>query len=249
MTIVLPDENIAPHVEAKVIEKTNLTDVVVRIRLHCKQPFDYLSGQFIHIQADNDASLIRSYSLASQPVADSFLEIHVSRVPQGKMSNWLHDGLAIGQEISISGPFGDCYYSAGDQQNGLLLLATGTGLAPLWGVLHDALEKRHAGPIHLFHGGCSLSDLYLVDELRDLAAKHDNFNYSPCLDGAGAETDCDYALLGRVQDQALKLYPDLKGWQVYLCGNPAMVEEAKRKVFMAGAELGDIHADPFVAVP
>ena len=139
----------------------------------------------------------------------------------------------------------------GHEQQGLLLLATGSGLAPLWGVLRDALEHGHQGPIRLFHGGESRGDLYLIDELLAFAGNYAQFEYFPCLDGddAGREIAAQPEVFypGKVQDQALLQQPDLRGWRVYLCGNPMMVNQARRKAFLAGAALAEIHADPFVS--
>ncbi len=247
LNIVATDENLAPVINAEVIEKKYLNEKIIRIRFKSQQPINYFAGQFIHIINDLGEHLIRSYSLASLPEIDPMLEIHVQRVPEGKMSNWLHDGLTPGQTITLSGPYGDCYYLDGYEQQGILLLATGSGLAPIWGILKAALEHGHQGPIHLFHGGKLPEELYLVDELRALESENDNFSYTPCVVEGGVNSNGCYAQ-GWVQDEALKVYPNLKGWQVYLCGNPTMVAAAQRKAFIAGAKLANIHADPFIPV-
>jgi len=246
----LPDEQTVPHIKAEVLSKKYLNKQIIRMRLRSLQPLDYQAGQFIHLQHADDRTLIRSYSLASVPTLDQVLEIHVRRVPNGRMSGWLHQQCQPGQQLLLSGPHGDCYYIPGQEQQGLLLLATGSGLAPIWGILRDALQYNHQGPIRLFHGGLNGSDLYLVDELRELADEYRQFAYFPCLDGDSVDEEIAAApelfYPGRVQDQALNIQPDLKGWRVYLCGNPDMVNQAKRKAFMAGAALTEIHADPFV---
>lgn len=246
-----PDEQVSPHVTAEVLSKEHLNDQIIRLRLRTTQPFTYRAGQFIHIQHEDDKDLIRSYSLASVPLLEQTLELHVRQVPDGRMSGWIARECQPGNQLLLSDPLGECYYMPGKEQQGLLLMATGSGLAPLWGILRDALEQGHQGPIRLFHGGQSRADLYFIDELQALAAKYGQFSYFPCLDGDAADKDIAehtgvfYA--GRVQDQALQIQPDLKGWRVYLCGNPAMVNAAKRKVFLAGAALAEIHADPFVS--
>ncbi|MCX7187625.1 MAG: oxygenase, partial [Proteobacteria bacterium] len=84
--------------------------------------------------------------------------------------------------------------------------------------------------------------LYLEAELAQLMGRHKNFNYVPCT--SGDEPAAGY-LPGRALDMALARHQDLGGWRVYLCGNPDMVNSAKRKTFFAGASLKDIHADPF----
>jgi len=247
--VALSDEKTLPHIPVEVLSRENLNNDIVRLKLRCLAPFDYKAGQFIHLQHDEDTTLIRSYSLASVPELDEVLEIHVRRVPDGRMSGWIHDDLKSGQKLLLGGPHGDCYYVNGHQDQGLLLLATGSGLAPLWGVIRDALKQGHKGPICLFHGGQTIKDLYLVDELRALADKHEQFRYYPCIDGVESVDIAGQSKIfyeGRVQEKALECLPDLKGWGIYLCGNPAMVNDAKRKTFLAGAALAEIHADPFV---
>lgn len=81
-----------------------------------------------------------------------------------------------------------------------------------------------------------------MDELWRLSETHPNFHYIPCVDSAGGsglrEERADLA--------ALRDFSDLKGWRVYLCGHPGMVNTMKRKAYLAGAALQDIYADPFV---
>ena len=84
------------------------------------------------------------------------------------MSGWFHDDAHIGERVSVLGPSGDCFYVPGKEEQPLLLVGTGTGLAPLYGILRDALRHGHRGPIHLFHGALHKGGLYLVEELRRL---------------------------------------------------------------------------------
>src|SRR5205085_691623 len=131
--------------------------------------------------------LVRSYSLASLhsppglPAGDTLLELHVRKVTGGQMSKWLHDDVAVGEPLELRGPSGDCFYVAGRPVQPILLIGTGTGLAPLYAIARDALRHGHTGPIRLYHGGLDPSGLYHVDELRRLAATHSNFEYVPCV--------------------------------------------------------------------
>lgn len=249
-----PDQATTHAVTVTVQDKQWLNHDIVQLKLQCQSAFDYRAGQFIHLHHPQKAELIRSYSLASVPTIDAGLELHVRHIPHGRMSGWVSEQLAIGQQCQISGPLGDCYYTPGQPQQGLLLMATGSGLAPLWGVLRDALYHQHAGPILLYHGAHSVDDLYLVEALRQLEQQATQFRYFPCLDPATVAENKSATqhieesglLSGYVQELALQRQADLKGWKVYLCGNPAMVAAAKRQVYLAGASLNDIHSDPFI---
>src|ERR1017187_8415436 len=120
----------------------------------------------------------------------------------------------------------------GGPDQDILLLGTGCGLAPLYGIARDALNSGHRGRIHLYHGSRDASGLYLMEQLRQIAATHPNFRYRPCVSG-GPSADGHWS--GTPLDLALKDNPDLTGWRVYLCGNPQMVNAARMESFLAGA--------------
>lgn len=238
LTIGLADDAALPQVSATVIDKAPLCDSILRLRLKPESTLDYHAGQFINLHRDD--GLVRSYSLASLP-QEGHLELHVERIPEGRMSGWLYDTLSVGDCVNIDGPHGDCFYVEAARQQNLLLVGTGSGLAPLWGILRDALAQGHEGEIHLFHGSRSADKLYLVDELTGLAQQHRNFFYTPCVSGP---QNPGFAA-GRANALALQQLPKLDGWRVYLCGHPDMVNDMRKKSFLAGASLNEIHADPF----
>jgi ferredoxin-NADP reductase/ferredoxin len=240
LTVALPDQ-IQTRAKAMVRGVDVLSAEIVRVRLDCPLPLDYRAGQYINLF--RDATLMRSYSLASVPGSDADLHLHVRRLPQGRVSGWIHDELRAGDEVDISTAMGGCFYVPGNDEQGLLLIGTGSGLAPLYGILRDALTRGHRGPIKLYHGSRSAQELYLVDELRELAARHGNFVYTPCV--SGADVPPGFAP-GRATSVALADTPNLTGWRAYLCGHPDMVKASKKQVFLAGASMKDIYADPFV---
>ena len=240
LTVALPDQ-IQTRAKAIVRGIDVLNSDIVRVRLHCPVPLDYRAGQFINLFCDD--TLLRSYSLASVPGSDADLHLHVRRLAHGRVSTWVHDELRSGDEVYISAARGACFYVPGDDQQGLLLVGTGTGLAPLYGILRDALKQGHRGPIKLYHGSRTAQELYLVNELRELTARHPNFAYIPCVSGADVPPGFT---LGRANTTALTETPNLVGWRSYLCGNPDMVNASKKQVFLAGASMKDIYADPFV---
>lgn len=245
-----PDEDLTVSVPAE--GESTLTAVVrrleplnadiLRVELAVDEPFDYRAGQFLNLFMDE--MLGRSYSLASVAELDEYLELHVRRLPDGRVSGWIHDELRVGQTLAVRGPGGNCFYVPGQPEQPLLLIGTGSGLAPLYGILRDALRHGHTGPIRLFHGSRSADGLYLTGELRELARTHAQFDYVPCV--SGPEVPSQHAT-GRVHDVALTDTPDLKGWRVYLCGHPDMVQQAQMRAYIAGASLTDIHADAFVS--
>lgn len=230
-------------IEAEVREVTRLSGSVARLRLAPRASFSYRAGQFVNLsRADG---LTRSYSLASLP-REECLELHVREVPHGRMSAWLCRELRPGDVLSLRGPAGECFYTAENQEQPLVLAGTGTGLAPLYGIVRDALSQGHQGPIELLHGARDEAGLYYEEELRALAAKHANLRYTRCVLQGEAREGLE---VGELPKLVKAHVPNAKGWRAYLCGDPNLVKSLKRALFLGGASLQEIFADPFVEAP
>lgn len=213
---------------------------VLRVRLHARGPFEYRAGQYLTLLRED--GLARSYSLASLPREEG-LELHVRLLPGGAMSTWLSTQAKPGDTVRLQGPAGECFYMPGRPEQPLLLAGTGTGLAPLYGIVRDALEQGHTGPIWLFHGAKEPRGLYLVEELRALSARHPNLHYRPSvLEGRLEEGLHVGALDALIRAEC----PKPTGWRAFLCGSPELVQSLRKKLFLAGLSLKDIHADAFL---
>lgn len=215
---------------------------VMRLRLQPTKPFDYQAGQFINLMHQD---VVRSYSLASLPGEDE-LELHVRHVPDGRVSSWVHQQLSVSDSVEFHGPAGDCFYVPGRPEQPLLLIGTGTGLAPLYGIVRDAIRHGHTGAIRLFHGSLHRDGLYLVEALQELAASHDNIDYIPCVLHGEAPSG---GAVGAIDEVVLQAQPNLAGWRSYLCGDPEIVRRLQSKIFLAGASMQEIYADAFTFTP
>jgi ferredoxin-NADP reductase/ferredoxin len=241
ISVALPDE-LLPSTQAVVRKLELLNPEIMFVELACESPVDYRAGQFINLI--HDSGHVRSYSIASVARLDNSIQLHVRRLPQGRVSGWIHDDLQQGHRIEFHGPVGDCFYTPGNPKQDLLLIGTGTGLAPLYGITRDALDQGHSGSIRLFHGSRDLQGLYLIDELRELERRFANFSYFPCLSGSGMEVPAGF-FAGRAHETAFRETPNLKDYRVFLCGHPEMVKAAQKKAYLAGASMQDIHIDAF----
>lgn len=237
---VAPYDSSLGKLEATVTGIERLSADILGIRIKPSHPFEYKAGQFINFFKDEITA--RSYSLASVPELDEELCLHVRKVPNGLVSGWMFDHLKAGDAITISEAEGDCFYVPGNPEQNILLVGTGSGLAPLYGIIRDALRNGHQGKISLYHGSYNVGGLYLVEELRKLAQAHPNFSYIPCVSEGEAPEGYE---LGMVLDIALIDNPELSGWRVFLCGHPEMVKAGQQKTFLAGASMSQIFADPF----
>lgn len=221
------------QVPARIDSIEPLSADVLRVRVACESEFAFRSGQYVTLVRPD--GLARSYSIASLP-REGFLEFHIRCLPNGRMSEWIRQRARPGEMVRILGPSGDCFYVEGNPRQPLLLAGTGTGLAPLYGIARDALQSGHTGPVHLIHGAVRTEGLYLQHELEALAAAHPNLHYSASL----LETD------GPIDKVILQRYPDVGNWRAYLCGDPAIVQSLKKKLFLQGMDLRNIHADAFL---
>lgn len=213
---------------------------ICRIFLEPATPLYYHAGQFMNLRRED--GLVRSYSLASVPNQDSWLEFHVKRLENGEMSNWLMDVLKPGDHLGMQGPTGNCFYQPDHTDQNMLLVGNGTGLAPILGIARDALSSGHRATIRLYHGSRKEAGLYLGDTLRELEAEHSNFHYIPCI---ASDLEIEGYRKGRADEVAFSDLKDLDGWGVFLCGSPEMLNTAKDRAQSMGARIEDIYTDPY----
>ena len=229
------------EVAASIAMLERLTPTVLRARLRLPEPLAYRAGQYVTLRRQDGLS--RSYSLASLPHEDT-LELHVRLAPHGRMSGWLFNDAQVGESMTLRGPAGDCFYTAGKLEQPLLLIATGTGLAPLAGICRDALRHGHTGAIHLYHGARNVDGLYLQNELEALQRTHANFHYTSVVP-ADERVGTAAVLASTIAER----HPALAGWRGFVCGNPEAVKSLKMKLFMLGMPSKEIFADAFLEAP
>ncbi len=204
---------------------------VLRLRLTPQRPLRYSAGQ--HLQLWTESGIARPYSLASLPGEDLWLEFHIDCRQGGAFATAARafqagDSLRLGE---LRG--GALHYAPDWQTRPLWLLAAGTGLAPLYGVLREALRQEHQGAIRLIHLAHDTAAHYLAEPLRALAARHPQLQVE--LVGA-AELPAALAELRLVSRQTLAL----------LCGHPDSVETFARRLYLAGVPRRQVFADVFL---
>lgn len=240
LTVTLP--LLAEHlVSATVSQLRLLSSDILEVQLETKDALQYRAGQFIKLQ--HPEGIARCYSLASTPI-EPYLRIHVREYPNGHVSSWVHHQLKVGDEVAITTALGECFYIPGHPDQPILLIGTGSGIAPLLGILSDAIQQGHTGELHLYHGARKEEGLYLDADLHEMASVTDRMTYTGCISGTTGDPP-SRVKRGRASEIALNEHSNLKGWRVYLCGNPEMVRSAQMQAYLAGAALTEIHADPF----
>jgi len=228
------------HTDAVVHRKEFITADVCRLLLEPFTKVHYHAGQFINVKRPD--GLVRSYSLASVPVHDYYLELHVGLKCAGQMSQWIFQELDEGDEIELLGPQGECYFRPDMEDSGMLMISTGTGLSPHIGIVRDALLNGYRGEIRLYHGTRKHYGHYFTRELEKLSGQFTNFSFTLCTTDDVMRRHVDNR---RASDAALEDIKDIQRWHIYLSGNPAMVGAVKRQVLDRGVPVQRIYADPF----
>ena len=210
----------------------------LRLAIEAGGPFYFSAGQYVQIEFAPD--LRRYYSIASMP-AEEPLRFHLRHTPQGETSSFVADRLKPGDRVKVSGPLGSAYLR--DQHAGpVLLVAGGSGLAPILSILRTLLGRGHGARVALYFGVRSERDVYHETLLAGLAAEHGNFTYEIVLSEPDKGTKRRHGLVHEAVEQDLA---DAWGYAAYLAGPPAMVEAAGRLLLARGAARRDIHADAF----
>lgn len=183
--------------------------------------FEFQAGQFVSLLADHDGRQItRAYSIASPPRGNNTFDLCLNRVPDGFFSNWLC-GLREGDQVRFHGPHG--YFTLKQPVRDSIFVATGTGIAPIRGMLHWLLAApaRHGNhQFWLVFGVRYQQDLYYDDEFRQFERDHPNFHYLPTL---SRENPGWEGARGYVQEHVEKLAGGRTDMDAYICGLRDMV--------------------------
>jgi NAD(P)H-flavin reductase/ferredoxin len=250
------DLTIAPHRIARPLGLGQPREVTARVfrkqlvapgvtRLHLRFPIGqrvaFKAGQYMDVLLPNGER--RSYSMANSPAESDGVQMHVRMHPGGAFSDTLLAGLQPGDALHLKMPYGEVEPDGRDPRP-LLLLATGTGFAPVTSILEEAVRRRWLRPMILYRGGRQPEDLYLSELPARWARRLRSFRYEPVLSRAdpswGGRT-------GRVQAVAAADHPDMSGLQVYASGSPAMVAAARETFTQRhGLPEADFFADAFI---
>ncbi|MCU1415804.1 MAG: CDP-6-deoxy-delta-3,4-glucoseen reductase [Microbacteriaceae bacterium] len=226
------------------LEKVADDVIVMSLQLPASDRLQYLAGQYIEFMLRDGQR--RSYSLANAPFKDELMTLHIRHMPGGLFTDTVFTTAKERDILRFEGPMGT-FFLREDSNKPMILLASGTGFAPLKALIEQAVHNKSERMMTLYWGGRRPQDLYMDALCREWAAELPNFTYVPVVSDATAEDNWQ-GRSGFVHRAVIEDHPDLSGHQVYACGAPIVVESAQRD-FIAQCNLPEdaFFADAFTS--
>ncbi len=227
----------------RVAAKRQLAHDVIQLELTLPQSqrLQFLAGQYVDIVMRDGRR--RAFSLANAPHDDDHLELQIRHVPGGTFSGYVFQSLKEKSLLRLRGPLGSFYLR---KKYGLpvILVAGGTGFAPIKSIIEDALHEEYPHPMHLYWGVRSRRDLYMHDLASRWSDEHENLHYVPVLSEPLPEDGWD-GRTGFVHEAVLEDFPDLSGFGIYMSGPPVMVNAGRETFTARGLDPVHLHSDSF----
>jgi CDP-4-dehydro-6-deoxyglucose reductase len=226
------------------MEKVAEDVIVMSLQLPASDRLQYRAGQYIEFLLRDGQR--RSYSIATAPFDDGLMTLHIRHMPGGLFTDTVFTSAKERDILRFEGPMGT-FFLREDSDKPMILLASGTGFAPLKALIEQAVHNKSERKMTLYWGGRRPQDLYMDALCRQWAATLPNFHYVPVISNA---TDADQwqGRSGFVHRAVVDDHPDLSAYQVYACGAPIVVESAQRD-FIAQCSLPETEffADAFTS--
>ena len=229
------------------IDKPTSDVAVLTLQLPANDALRYRAGQYVEfILRDN---LRRSYSMANSPLLQSdkpFIELHIRHLSGGVFTDAVFSTMKEKDILRMEGPFGT-FFMRDESAKPMVLLASGTGFAPIKAIIEDMQVKGVQRAATLYWGCRSRADLYQHEWALDAAAKMANLTYVPVLSEPKAG-DAWTGRVGFVHHAVMQDFPDLSAHQVYACGAPIMVDSAQHDLTLkCGLPADEFYADSFTS--
>ena len=226
-----PDRSRVSALVHKIVERSpDVSEIQLRLPIGRRVAFS--AGQYVTVLMEDGNT--RNYSMANAPQKNDIVDLHVRRIQGGLFSDRILRNLAPGSCLDLELPFGLFTWSEHFSRPAVLL-ATGTGFAPLKSMIQDLVARGVDRPVHLFWGGEREADIYDLALTRAWAEALPWFKVTPVL----ASPDAAWGgATGFVQDAVLAHYDNLAGHEVYACGNPMMIDQARALLVARAAAAG-----------
>jgi len=218
--------------------------IVLSLQLPANERLQYRAGQYVEFILKDGKR--RSYSMANAPHQDERLALHIRHMEGGVFTDHVFTRMKERDILRLEGPLGT-FFLREDSDKPMVLLASGTGFAPIKAIIEHAIHQETARPMLLYWGGRRPKDLYMHALCEEWARTLPNFKYVPVVSEALPE-DGWSGRTGFVHRAVMEDLPDMSAYQVYACGAPIMVDTAKHD-FTAQCKLpqDEFYADAFTS--
>ncbi len=244
-----PDEVVAQRLPCRIerAERLGREVVALYLRLPPVAEFAFLPGQYLEVLLPHGRR--RSFSIACPPHDARLIELHVRRVPGGTFTESLFAADPTDRLLTIEGPRGSFRYhppataaAPVTSMAPLLLVAGGTGYAPIQAILRHVVERGARREVRLYLGARTAADLYADARIREIERRTPQLRYVPVLSEPAADWG---GRRGFVHDAVLADHPSLEAFDVYACGPPAMIEAVRRTFAARRVDPDRLYFDSF----
>jgi len=233
----------ARKLPCRVVELNRLSHDVMQVYLQLpeNERFLFLAGQYIDIILADGRK--RSFSLANSPHNDARLELHIRHISQGFFTEQVFSSMKAKDLLRIEGPLGS-FYLREDSDRPILLIAGGTGFAPIKGIIEHIIACAITRPVHVYWGVRAKRDLYQHELAQSWAEKYAHIQYTPVL-SEPLPQDNWTGRTGFVHQAVMADYSDVSAYEVYACGPPPMVHSARDGLQAQGLNTQAFFSDAF----
>ncbi|MDB5727097.1 MAG: flavin oxidoreductase [Noviherbaspirillum sp.] len=220
------DRSAIKTINAKVYRLTRAAhDVtILHLRFPAGVKVKFKAGQYLSVKLDDGS--YRHFSMANPPHQNDGVELHIRHVPGGRFSAQVAERLAVGDMLEVSLPYGD-FYLREERDAPIVLLAGGTGFAPIKSLVEDAIKRKQTRSMVLYWGARRQEDLYKLDLPQKWATQLPWFRFIPVLSEAGPADGWE-GRTGFVHQAVMDDFGSLADLEVYACGAPAMINAARQ---------------------
>ena len=223
------------------MEKRSHDVMALFLKLPSNERLQFMAGQYIEfIMKDGKR---RAFSLANAPHDDQFLELHLRLVPGGAFTEYVFNEMQEKAILRIEAPFGS-FYLREDSQKPIVMVAGGTGFAPIKGIIEHLIHQNIQREVTLYWGAKALEDLYMADLPKAWASMMPHIKFVPVL-SEPLPTDQWQGRVGLVHQAVLEDFADLSAHEVYCCGAPGMIEAALKDFQTQGLPADAFFSDAF----
>ncbi|MDQ2896597.1 MAG: FAD-binding oxidoreductase, partial [Actinomycetota bacterium] len=219
-------ENAIRTVGATVTELSELTHDIIGVTLSVPEDFGWRPGQYVDVHVPGAAGVTRSFSIASLPDTN-VVELMIKRYPGGRFSSQLGEAITTDSELRVTGPYGNFHLRRSKRP--ILMVAGGSGMAPVLGVLRQLAGEGCERPVRFYYGAREDRDLFAADEIAGLGKLLTDFRYTP--------------VTGRFVHEAID--EELSDPDVYMCGPPPMLDAVHALISGRGVDEDRIFQDRF----